>query len=412
LDLREPLWHISPKVARMAHHRYRNLPKLLPSTVVRPVQKRADTMTPASRLHALAWLALAACSSSSTSSSSNDGTDAGPSPAPSPQHDAGPSPAPPNPVDEGTVLVLGLDAEDFRPTLGTDLQRLHVTTLVDGKPATDETLDLRSGGSIPHETKLKAPAGKSDATVDVLVEGFADIGTSPIQPGANDPNVVRRASTRFVPGQTRILPLRLEARCASVAPALIGGNVFLGPTCDAPTTCVAAKCVADAVDPASLPGYTSTWERDMPDACRASAPSLTVGGGATDYAPVASGATVQIVEGGQCGHHVWVGVKMAGMRQYGVVTTVSATSPGTALVGPKSAFTFAYGDAGGGACQLGGLRYQLDGATGATSWKDFLGKPLDLTVEVKDPTTGKTQTSTLHVQLDTTYQQSGGRPCG
>ena len=367
----------------------------------------------ASRVAALALLPLlaAACSSASGSSANQDTTaDAGPSPSPVKDGGPNPTPGPTPPVEEGTVLVLGLDAEDFRPTIGADLQRLHVTTLVDGKPATDETLDLRSGGSIPHETRLKAPAGKKDATVEVLVEGFADIGGGPL-PGANDPNVVRRARTRFVPDQTRILPIRLEARCASAAPALLGGAVFLGPKCDAPTTCVAATCVPEAVDAATLPGYTKTWETDMPDACRASAPSLAIGGGASDYAPLADGATVQLVEGGQCGHHVWVGVKMAGMRQYGVVTTISATSPGTALAGPKSAFTFAYGDAGGGACQLGGLRYQLDGATGGT-WKDFLGKPLDLTVEVKDPTTGKAQTSTLHLVIDTTYQQSNGRPCG
>ena len=148
----------------------------------------------------------------------------------------------------------------------------------------------------------------------------------------------------------------------------------------------------------------------MPDACRASAPSLTVGGGASDYAPLADGATVQLVEGGQCGHHVWVGVKMAGMRQYGVVTTISATAPGTALVAEPATFSFAYGDAGGGACEIGGLRYQLY-TTGGGTWQDFLGKPMDLTVKVSDPTTGKSQTSTLHLQIDANYVK-GPRPCG
>ena len=101
---------------------------------------------------------------------------------------------------------------------------------------------------------------------------------------------------------------------------------------------------------------------------------------------------------------------MAGMRQYGVRTTISSSSPGTALVGPTSDFAFSYGDAGGGACQIGGLRYQLDAASGGT-WRDFLGKPLDLTVKLSDPRTGKTQTSTIHLKVDATYQKSG-HPCG
>ncbi len=354
---------------------------------------------------------LAACSSSSSSSSPTnaDAGDGGPTPLP----DGGPTPAPtpPYPSDDSTVLVIGLDAEDFRQTLGMDLQKVRVRTTVDGQPATEETIDLRAGSSLPHETTLKAPKAKKDAPVEITVEGFIPADTSQPPPASGWPaNVVRHATTKFVPNDTRVLPIRLEARCASVAPPLLGGSFFLGPTCDAPTTCIADKCQPDAIDPASLPKYTKTWDVDMPDACRASAPSLTIGGGETDFAPVADGATVQIVEGGQCGHHVWIGVKMAGMRQYGTTTTITSVVPSTALAGPSSTFSFAYGDAGGGACEIGGLRYQLEGATGGT-WKDFLGKPLDLTVKVTDPTTGKSSTGTLHVNVDVTYQK-GGRPCG
>ncbi len=371
-------------------------------------------------LTALAGLALAAllaaCSSSSAAGQSHsDSSDAGPGPlpdgAPAPDGSPAPGPTPPYPVDPTTTLVVGLDAEDFRQTLGVDLEKVRLTTKVDGQPATDETIDLRSGNAIPHETTLRAPKGKKDAAVEILVEGFvAEVSGMPPPVGGSPANVVRRATTRFVPDAVRILPLRLEARCASVAPPLLGGAFFLGPTCDAPTTCIADKCQAAAVEPASLPAYAKSWDTDMPDACRASAPSLAVGGGELDYAPLADGATVQLVEGGQCGHHLWIGVKISGMRQYGVTTTITSVSPGSALAGPASRFAFAYGDAGGGACELGGLRYQLDGATGG-SWKDFLGKPLDVTVKVTDPVTGKSQTSTLHLQIDSTYVK-GPRPCG
>ena len=386
-----------------------------------PCAVARGTMNAARLFSALPLLVLAAaCSSRATSgASSNDGqVDAGPGPHPGPTPDGGPTPGPtpPYPADDSTVLVIGVDVEDFRQTLSVDLQTVHIVAKVDGVTAADETIDLRQGDAIPHETTLKAPASKKDAAVDVTIEGFTPVDPSgpPPPPGGYTPNVVRLASTHFVPNDTRILALRLEARCASVGPPLLGGAIFLGPTCNTPETCIAEKCASDVVDPATLPKYSKSWDTDMPDACRASPESMAIGGGDTDYAPIKDGDTVQIVEGGQCGHHVWVGVKMAGMRQYGLRTTISGVSPGNALTGPTSDFMFSYGDAGGGACEIGGLRYQLDavngGSTGAT-WKDFLGKPLDLTVKLADPVTGATQTSVLHVNVDSNFQK-GPRPCG
>jgi hypothetical protein len=220
---------------------------------------------------------------------------------------------------------------------------------------------------------------------------------------------VRLVSTHFVPDQSKIIPVRLEARCASKGPDLVGGTVFLGPTCTAPETCVAAKCTSDAIDASSLPAYTPTWENDMPDACRASATSVAVGTGENDYTALKDGDTVQIIEGPQCGHHIWIGVKTGGLRQYDAITTIASAQPGTSVVGPSSDFAFSYGDAGGGACVLTGVRYQVDGTTTGT-WQDFLGKPLDVTVKVKD-SAGKSQEATVHLNVDANYQK-GPRPCG
>jgi hypothetical protein len=147
----------------------------------------------------------------------------------------------------------------------------------------------------------------------------------------------------------------------------------------------------------------------MPDACRASAPSIAIGTGENDFAALKDGDTVQIIEGPQCGHHIWIGVKMGGLRQYDAITTISSAQPSTSVAGPSSDFAFSYGDAGGGTCVLTGVRYQLDAVNGGT-WQDFLGKPLDLTVKVTDAEK-KSQSSTIHLNVDSNYQK-GSRTCG
>jgi hypothetical protein len=344
------------------------------------------------------FVLVAACSAArepSDGPAAADGSDAGGGGA-----DGGPAP----PGDRTTAVIVGLDVEDVRPMIGMALERVHVVVAVDGAPVADENVDLRAGDALPHETKLQAPKGKADAAIDVTVEGFvpATGGGSPA------PNVVRVARTHFSPSETRLLPIRLEARCVSKGPDLVGGAFFLGPTCAAPQTCVAGACVSDAVDAGRLPPYTPTWQKDMPDACRASAPTVALGTGENDFVPLEDGATVRLVEGPQCGHHIWAGVKMAGARQYDARTTFSSAQPGTALRGPDAAFSFAYGDGGGGTCVLWGVRYQVDAVRGGT-WKDLLGKPLDLTVKVADGAS-KEMTKTVHVNVDATYDKAP-RPC-
>src|SRR5262245_24678821 len=271
-------------------------------------------------LRHLAPLVLLACSSSASAPATI------PVPANDQASDAGPTP-PPYPSNGETTLVVGVDMEDFHPTLGMSLEKIHVVAKVDGQTAQDETIDVRSGGSLPHETKLVAPKGKKDAPVEVTVEGFAP--TFGVPRATPEANVVRLVTTRFVPDEARVIPIRLEARCLSKGPDAVGGVVFLGPTCNAPETCIAATCTSAAIDPQKLPRYGPTWEADMPDACRASAATLALGTGENAYAPLKDGDTVQLVEGPQCGHHIWMGVKMGGLRQFDTRTTISSVQPGT-----------------------------------------------------------------------------------
>ncbi len=345
----------------------------------------------------------AACSATSSSSSATE---------PTPQHDAGPQPGPgptpPYPADDATSMVVGVDVEDFRQTIGVNIETVHIVAKVDGQVAADQTVDLRSGGSLPHETTLKAPKGNKSAAVDVTVEGMAPLANG--EPPPDKATVARLVSTRFVPDEARVIPIRLEARCAQEGPQLLGGVVFLGPTCQAPQTCVAAKCVNDVVAPESLPKYSKTWADDMPDACRAGSPSMNVGTGDADYVALTDGDTVKIVEGPQCGHHIWIGVNVAGLRQYGSHTFVSSSQPESPHAGPDTEFNFSYGDAGGGVCSISGIRYTLDAPkAGGGTWRDFMGKPLDIKVRVTD-TTNKSLERTIRVNVAPTYDKNA-RPC-
>jgi hypothetical protein len=88
---------------------------------------------------------------------------------------------------------------------------------------------------------------------------------------------------------------------------------------------------------------------------------------------------------------------MKNMKQAGSTTKISAVQPGTGTAIPPSAFAFTFEKDEGGYCKLYGLRYQLD--NGGIDYKQFLGKPLDVTATVVDAA-HSTSTSTAHIVVD------------
>lgn len=137
----------------------------------------------------------------------------------------------------------------------------------------------------------------------------------------------------------------------------------------------------------------------------AAAPAVTVGTGETGFVPINDGQTLKVVEGPQCGHHLFIGVEMKNLKQYGSTTTITAVQPGTAIEGPRTDFVFAYGKGAGAGCTLGGLPYQLD--NGAVDYLRFLGQPLDVTVTVTDAN-GSRASGTAHVVVDSTIVPGPG----
>ena len=113
-------------------------------------------------------------------------------------------------------------------------------------------------------------------------------------------------------------------------------------------------------------------------------------------------------EGPQCGHHMWLSLRMKNLAQSGTITTLSATQPGTGITAPATAYPYAWGASGNGACDLIGLRFQLD-AAGAKA-ADFLGKPLDVKVEATDKA-GHTVTTVRHITIASEMTISPGRSC-
>jgi hypothetical protein len=255
----------------------------------------------------------------------------------------------------------------------------------------------QTSAPFPIELPLRT---SSKAEIAVRFEAFRDLsfggeGTLPGPPGLPDESIsVRTALVSPNCGEKKLLRLRLEQSCMSV----LGGA--RAPTCPSPgQTCRAGRCVDAHVDDSALEPYRTTWVSDEPDACSSpsgGAPEVALGVGQTDYLPIADGATVQLEAGPQGGHHIWLAVRMAQLKQVGTTLSLRATQPETGLTVQPMTVVFAFEPDEGGRCKIYGLRYQLDGR--GDPLDRFLGKPLDLTVELRDPA-GRSATATKRVQV-------------
>jgi hypothetical protein len=159
------------------------------------------------------------------------------------------------------------------------------------------------------------------------------------------------------------------------------------------------RCQSGAVPTSELETYAANWPSNAPDRCKgrnAGPPALQVGTGQTEYLPLTPGQTLQAEAGPQGGHHIWIATRMKNLKQTLTTTRIEGVQPDTGTTIPPSTFVFTYAPAEGGFCKLSGLRYQLD--NGGIDYKQFLGKPLDITVTVTDQS-GSTAKTTAHIQV-------------
>jgi hypothetical protein len=264
---------------------------------------------------------------------------------------------------------------------------VHVTTSVDGVATSDDTLDLtRDPQSFPKEVRLVPAKGKTTGTVAVTVEGLtaAALGPSAVL-------LSRTAHAEFVPGEVKLLRIALENRCVFT-------QANVNP-CTGTQTCIEGRCQDDTVTADGLEDYSSSWATDAPDVCKPAGhgdPIVIVGTGQTDFLPITDGQTLQAERGPQGGHHIWIATRVKNMKQAGSTTSIAATQPGTGVQIPPTVFIFTMDPDEGGYCKLFGLRYQLD--NGGIDYQQFLGKPLDVSVTVQDPS-GLTATGTAHIMV-------------
>jgi hypothetical protein len=293
-----------------------------------------------------------------------------------------------------TQLVVGIQSE----SMGGIVSAVHIVIKVAGAVVTDEVIKPPKGSHAPFPPpweKTLPASGAGAAQVDVSVEAIGTEGSAPL--------LTRLASTHFVPGRVELLRIQLESRCIVYLPTARGPSKvpgrLSGPTCAAPTTCILGACQSDVVAPAGLETYAPSWATNIPDRCKPAnggPPVLQTGTGQTTYLPLEPMQTLQAEAGPQGGHHIWIAARMKNMKQSLSTTKIEGLQPGTGTPIPPSTFVFSYAPDQGGFCKLYGLRYQLD--NGGIDYKQFLGKPLDVTVTVTDQA-GATAKSTAHIQI-------------
>lgn len=243
---------------------------------------------------------------------------------------------------------------------GAEFDELAYELVVNGKTAEKKTLQALPS-TFPLELPLEDLADQDEVSVTLRA----------ISLGAE--TVVRDASTRAIGGRTVLLRVPLDGACR--AP--------FAPTCDASKTCIDGACGEGFVDPDRLEDYAPGWGNGGPDACKAGdAPEVVVGAGQADYLPTKDGDVAQVEAGPQGGYHVWIALRVRGLRQSSSVTTVTGSIPSLDYDVAPFAVVFTFEPSEGGACELYGLRFRIDDPTHPV--EQLLGQELHLQVQVKD----------------------------
>jgi hypothetical protein len=300
----------------------------------------------------------------------------------------------PGPSDTSVVVGVTLQSASY-------VDHVRVTTQIAGGASTDETVAVDPTMPFAHEVNVPyVQGGDPNAAITVHAEGLA--GTAPA--------IVRDAVTGFVLHEKRLLRLTLDSRCTQP------GTTPMPVMCPPSSTCLAGGCVDEAVTAQSLEPYAADWATDPPDVCKPAGhgdPVVMIGSGQTDYLPITDGQMISMERGPQGGHHIWIATRMKNLRQSKSTTKLTAVRPDDpSVMIPPASFVFTFDPDEGGFCKLVGLRFQLDAGAAdlANDYKQYLGKPLDVTVEITD-TTGAHGSATAHIVIAPTLICPGTTSC-
>jgi len=257
-------------------------------------------------------------------------------------------------------VVVGLTTD---LAVGFDIRHVESTTKVDGIITHAESLSYGDGAlSLPAEL-LVEPA-HDGAEVELSVAAFREGEASPL--------VTRRASTRAASGRRLLLPVSLDEACSAA-------------TCEPNATCVEGACVNPFIAPSALADYDPRWIASAPDACKtpaSGAPAVVIGKGESAFAPLEDSEVVSIEAGPQGGHHVWLALRVNGLRQMGSRLKVGGTFPDLAYELPPFTSRITLRKAGGDHCEIHGVRFQVDQGIAVEAVR---GQTLDIKVVLEDP---------------------------
>lgn len=260
--------------------------------------------------------------------------------------------------DAGVVVGLTTDM-----AVGFDIRRIETSTKVNGFVTRAESLSYGKGElSLPAEFLI--PPSEDGTEVELSIAAFRDGEAAPV--------VTRRAVTRATSERTLLLPISLDEAC------------FLVP-CAAGATCVGGACADPFISPTALADYDPAWIATAPDACKrpsSGEPAIEIGQGSSAFAPLQDGEVVPIEAGPQGGHHVWLALRVTGLRQMGSRVTVEGYYPDLAFELLPFSSQVTLRRAGDDHCEIYGIRFQIDRDIPVA---EVQGQTLDMAIEVEDP---------------------------
>jgi hypothetical protein len=267
-------------------------------------------------------------------------------------------------TDERGELSVGLTTD---LALGFDARSVDVEVEVDGEIVARDTFESDRGG---------LPAIVAPVPVDV--DSLVGVRVT-ARDAAGAPVVTRLAETSLASPGAWFLPLSVDRAC-------------LGIACGPGETCASGACVAPLVDGAALDALDPSWLVEAPDACRAGEGEawLELGVGESSFAELGVDEEVTLEPGPQGGHHVWLALRAYGVRQSGSVVTVQGELPSLGRQIPELVTSVSLRRAEAGACQLWGLRFQVD--RGVTL-DEVLGEKLRVKVRIEDDAGGNAAAS-------------------
>lgn len=262
--------------------------------------------------------------------------------------------------ESSTEVRVGLTTN---MAVGFDFYEVERTLKVDGAVAQDELLSY-GAGNLVLPAELRVPTAKDGASIELSLVAK--------RIGEEEPVVTRAAATRVMGGQSLLLPVALDEACAGIS-------------CAADATCVKGACVDPFVEPSSLAAYDPAWIQSAEDACKTAAsgePAIVVGKGQMAFASLTEGEVVPIEPGPQGGHHVWLALRVTGLRQMGSTLKVSGFYPDIDFKLPPFSSQITLRKAGDH-CEIYGIRFQVDRGIPVA---DVRGLSLDVAFTLTDPT--------------------------